>query len=77
MRQLRRYIPESWKRITTNFTTTINALMELQVVFYRWYVIFTDGYTDEIYKDDTFFWRALSVCKSISIFLIDGLINNP
>jgi hypothetical protein len=35
MRQLRRYIPESWKRITTNFTTTINALMELQVVFYR------------------------------------------
>jgi hypothetical protein len=31
----RRYIPESWKRITTNVTSTINAPIELQMIFCR------------------------------------------
>jgi hypothetical protein len=44
----RRYILESWKRITANAIVTVNAPIELQVVLCRWYVIFTDEYIDRI-----------------------------
>jgi hypothetical protein len=44
----RRYILESWKRITANAIVTVNAPMELQIVLCRWYVIFTDGYINRI-----------------------------
>jgi hypothetical protein len=43
-----RYILKSWKRITANIIVTVNTLMELKMIFYRWYIIFTDGYTSEI-----------------------------
>ena len=62
----RRYIPESWQRITANATFTINALTKLQMVLCRWYVIFIDGI-----KRINFFWHTLSVCKSIGIFITD------
>ena len=38
-----RYITESWEIITTNTTATINSPTKLQMIFYRWYVIFTNG----------------------------------
>jgi len=43
-----RYILKSWKRITANIIATVNTLMELKMIFYRWYIIFTDGYTSGI-----------------------------
>jgi hypothetical protein len=43
------YITESWK-ITTNATTTINSLTELQMIFFQWYVKFTNGYIDRQIK---------------------------
>jgi len=45
-----RYILESWKKITANVIATINAPIKLQMVFYRWYAIFINGYTDEQIK---------------------------
>ena len=50
---IHRYILERWKRITENITTTINSLMKLQMIFYRWYVIFIDKYTDGQIKTPT------------------------
>ena len=43
-----RYTLKSWKRITANIIATVNTLMELKMIFYRWYIIFTNGYTSEI-----------------------------
>ena len=44
------YIPQSWKIIIANVTATVNTPIELQIVFYRWYVIFFDGYIDRQIK---------------------------
>ena len=43
-----RYFPESWKRIIANITAAINTPTKLQIIFCRWYIIFTNGYTDKI-----------------------------
>jgi hypothetical protein len=57
----RRYISESWKRITTNITAIVNALTKLQMVLCQYYVIITEGYTDEIIKAGKLF-LAYFVC---------------
>jgi DNA polymerase II small subunit/DNA polymerase delta subunit B len=47
MDHVHRYILNSWKIITANVSATVNSQTELQMIFHKWYVIFTDGYTDE------------------------------
>jgi hypothetical protein len=69
------YILKSWKRITVNFTIIVNAPIKLQMVFYWWYIIFTDEYTDEI-KWIFFFLHVLYVCKSINIFITNEFIGS-
>ena len=58
---------------------------------YHYYCSCTDGITYGILlmicyiyrwiyqrnKTDNFFWHVLSICKSIDIFITDGLIDNP
>jgi hypothetical protein len=47
MEQFCWYIPKrDEKEIITNVIVTVNSSIELQIIFYRWYVIFTDEYTD-------------------------------
>jgi len=44
------YSRECWKRITANVTVIVNSPTELQMIFYRWYVIFIDAYTNQQIK---------------------------
>jgi hypothetical protein len=69
------YILESWKKIIANATATVNTLARLLMVFYRRYVIFTDGYTNRIKRVNLIFGvLCLFVNPSIYFLLIDSLI---